>query len=192
MSDQPSRAVALAQPHADLPSASEFEYVPLSQGKVAIIDATDYPRISGFKWHAIRDPKNGRYYAVRNVRRDGGGRTVERMHRRIVNAPDNLDVDHENGDGLDNRRFNLRHATCSQNLTNRTSLNRNNKSGYRGVARFQRSNKWTARAGLNGRLVHLGLFSDPMEAARAYDAFVITHHGEFASPNFPHERRVSA
>ena len=109
------------------------------------------------------------------------------MHRVITGYPL---VDHINGDGLDNRRANLRAATATQNNQNRRpSLSR---SGFKGVTKSSKSNGWYARIRVNGKLIHLGCYPDPTSAARAYDAAALEHFGEFAWPNFRNEEVVSA
>jgi hypothetical protein len=90
-------------------------------------------------------------------------------------------VDHANGNGLDNRRQNLRPADKPKNGMN-TGAPRNNTSGYKGVTR--RGARWQANIGLDGRLLCLGTFATPQEAARAYDTVATEHFGEFAHPNF--------
>src|SRR5262245_54770890 len=107
--------------------------VPLTQGKVALIDDEDAPRILTHKWTLSFDRKRRRkvFYAVRYVRNEDGSRMSIGMHREIMNAPDHLEVDHINGDGLDNRKANLRLATRAQNLRN--THRPKGKAGYRGI-----------------------------------------------------------
>ncbi len=93
-------------------------------------------------------------------------------------------VDHINGDGLDNRRSNLRPATPSQNLQN-TRRPVSNSSGYKGVGFHKASGRWRAYIGIQGRQTSLGYHESPEAAARAYDAAAIEHFGEFARLNFP-------
>ncbi|RUT02737.1 hypothetical protein DSM106972_056570 [Dulcicalothrix desertica PCC 7102] len=96
-----------------------------------------------------------------------------------------LVVDHINRNPLDNRRINLREATASQNSWNRTKR-KNNKSGFKGVHRHS-SNKWIARIKVNGKIKHLGTFTDKIAAAIAYDNVAKLYHGEFAVLNFDRE-----
>ena len=93
-------------------------------------------------------------------------------------------TDHRNGDGLDNRRANLRPANASLNQANRTRLS--GKSGYRGVTRHS-CGRWQAAICVRGERRYLGLHSSPEEAARAYDLAAVAAFGEYARPNFPAE-----
>jgi hypothetical protein len=106
------------------------------------------------------------------------------MHRQILGAPPGQQVDHINGDTLDNRRVNLRLATHGQNQHNRGKY-RNNKSGYKGVSWDKAAGKWRAQIKFNNKKYNLGRYHDPIEAALAYDAAAIRLHGAFARLNFP-------
>ena len=88
-------------------------------------------------------------------------------------------VDHINGNGLDNRRSNLRVCTRSENGMNR-GKNKNNKSGYKGVAWHEKAKLWRATLGLKGKIIHLGDFADKSEAYRAYVEACKKYHKEFA------------
>lgn len=164
--------------------------VPLSQGLYALIDACDWPKIAAHTWCAYRSRRT--HYAQRAVYA-GGQSTTLKMHRLIAGVPDGVDVDHKNGNGLDNRRRNLRAATQTQNNGNRR-LHSNNTSGFKGVSWHKRGAKWLASIRINQRAQHLGLFTDPVEAAHAYDSAARLHFGEFSAVNFPQpgERRASA
>src|SRR5688572_7656162 len=105
-------------------------YVPLTQGCVSVIDASDIPLIAGFNWVAHRNKKDGAYYA-RSRRRDT--RETILLHRIILGAPPGLVVDHISGDTLDNRRSNSRRATIGNNVFN-SRISRSNTSGFKGVS----------------------------------------------------------
>ncbi|MHC4207804.1 MAG: HNH endonuclease, partial [Planctomycetota bacterium] len=92
-------------------------------------------------------------------------------------------VDHINGNGLDNRRANLRLATVAQNAWN--SKKRNPRSGYKGVWFAADKGLWRAAIVCHGRRIHIGYFTDKIAAARAYDAAARKYYKEFARPNFP-------
>ena len=91
-------------------------------------------------------------------------------------------VDHRNGDGLDNRRANLRPADASQNGANRVRLR--GRSGYRGVTRHA-CGRWQAAICVRGKRRYLGLYDTPEGAAQAYDAAAVAAFGEYERPNFP-------
>jgi hypothetical protein len=100
------------------------------------------------------------------------------MHRVILGCPDILSVDHKDGDGLNNRRENLRLATQSQNMHNQR-INRANKTGFKGVSLHKVSGKWIAQIGLKGKTNYLGLFASPEEAHAAYCRASDQYHGDF-------------
>lgn len=154
--------------------------IPLSQGLVAIIDDADLQLVEGRRWCATvdRKAKSPRMYAVTNIVKADGQRSMLRMHRLITGALSGQLVDHRNHDGLDNRRGNLRVATLSQNGGNARSA-----SGYKGVGWHKQRGKWRAYIEVNRQARHLGLFDDPWEAAQAYNAAAREAWGEFAHLN---------
>jgi hypothetical protein len=153
--------------------------IPLTQGKVALVDDED-AHLAEFKWHACRIKRN--WYAYRNVRLPSGRGTTQKMHRVILDPGHGRQVDHVNGDGLDNRRANLRPATNAEN-TRCGRMRSSNTSGYRGVVWAKWAGRWRAQITVDGRLISLGYFADPVDAARAYDAAAVKHFGAFARPN---------
>src|SRR5205807_5208763 len=115
---------------------------------------------------------------------DGKQRDV-RMHRFLLGLTDpKIHGEHKDGDGLNNQRSNLRHATNSQNARNKRRSVRNT-SGYIGAYWHRKPSKWAAGIGYNGKLMHLGMFDSAEKAARARDSAALALHGEFASLNFP-------
>lgn len=112
-----------------------------------------------------------------------GNGVAEFMHRVIINAPTGMDVDHINGDGLDNRKINLRLVTDSENQQNRHRLSLNT-SGFRGVTWHKQACKWQAGIKRNGKSYHLGLYTSPEDAARAYDEGARRIYGRGARTNF--------
>lgn len=150
--------------------------VPLTQGFVAVVDADDYERVmTAGTWQARPSARSA--YAQRTIYFPGGRRTLG-LHTFLTGW---ARVDHRNGDGLDNRRKNLREATAKQNSANR-QLNLNSATGFKGVGLDR--GRWRARIQVDGRLQHLGSFDTPEEAAHAYDAAALELFGEFARPNF--------
>jgi len=121
-------------------------------------------------------------YAQRQERIFPGpkGRRLVQMHRLIMGFPEGF-VDHINGDGLDNRRANLRLATRSQNRANSRPRGRSGLKGVYGMP----GQRWQAWGGVDSTKVYLGTFDDPNHAAAAYDRWAIVAHGEFARLNFP-------
>ena len=153
--------------------------IPLTQGRVALVDDEDAALVlASGNWRALRNRTI--FYAARHIRRTDGRRTTQRMHTLLTGWPY---VDHVNGNGLDNRRANLRPATNQENQRNR-GKQENNTSGFKGVGWHKRIGKWQASVRVDGRLVHLGYHATPEAAARAYDAAALEHHGEFAHLNF--------
>jgi len=152
--------------------------VKLTQGLVTIIDAEDLELVSQFKWYARRDAHTN--YAVR-----GRGKSRLILHRFLLNAPDELQVDHRNHNGLDNRRVNLRLCTRSQNGGNRQKP-KGCSSEYKGVSKFHdgRAKPWNTVMTV-GNKRHTRSFSTEIEAALWYDEMAKEHYGEFANLNFP-------
>lgn len=161
--------------------------IPLSQGKYALIDDEDFELVSSCYWiydsggcgYARGRPRVGRYGLRRGVRRST--RKHIRMHRLIMNPASHLEVDHVNGDGLDNRRQNLRLVTRHQQMQNMKRQQRS-KSPYKCV-RKTTYNRWEAYIRINGMRKHLGYFGSAEEAALAYDEAAIQAFGEYARLN---------
>lgn len=155
--------------------------IPLPNGISAIVDDDDYDRIMSFgAWNCSRSLHV--WYAHKNH----GGRKNRKclmMHRVIMNAPDGLDVDHINGDGLDNRKENLRICTRSKNNASRRRCK--SQTGYRGVQPENKSPNYIAQITVNRKRIWLGNFASPRLAARAYDLAAVSFFGEYATLNFP-------
>ena len=153
--------------------------IPLTQGKVALIDEEDFDLVTGYRWHTRKH--GGKYYAQATVRLDNGMQTTIKMHRLIFGLSDpKTHTDHINGDGLDNRRENLRAASCAQNQYNR-GAQVNNKSGYKGVYWDRRRGKWVATIKVNRKTNYLGCHATPKAAHMAYCKAAIEMHGEFCN-----------
>lgn len=149
--------------------------IPLTQGLVAIVDDEDFAALSQFKWRAR--PAGMTAYAVRSEY--PSNKTI-RMHRQIIGCDGS--VDHINGDGLDNRRCNLREATHQQNMRNRRKTP-GCSSRHKGVYWMKSKQKWYARIKGNGANRGLGLFSNEDDAARAYNTAAKAEFGVFAKLN---------
>lgn len=158
----------------------------LTQDKVAQVDDEDYGPLIKYKWCAF---KNGRRFnAVRSVARAGKKQTVY-MHRQILKAKRNLEVDHRDGDVLNNQKSNLRLVTSAQNLQAFKRKRYGATSRFRGVSWDRRRRRWVAYIGTSFGHKNLGRFSSEKAAAQAYDSAAIKFFGEFACPNFPDEAR---
>ena len=161
------------------PPSDEIRYIALTQGKFAIVDAADYEWLSQYKWYAS-EGHAGKCYAMSHA----GRRRPVRMHRLIMKPPPGFVVDHIDGNGLNNRRSNLRICTQAQNLRNRPG--RVATSRFKGVSFDKRRNLWAACISENDRTIHIGCFDSEIEAAFAYDLNALALAGEFAYLNFPH------
>lgn len=149
--------------------------IPLSRGMFAIVDRVDLHLVRGRKWHACE--RNRVWYASSYASKP------PLMHRLILDAPENVKVDHRDGDGLNNTRANLRLATHAENMRN-SRLKVSNTSGFRGVYFHKQRGKWRATIRAGARRLSLGMFDTAEEAAIAYDRAAVIEHGEFASLNF--------
>lgn len=142
----------------------------------ALVDDGDFDAVAAYKWRPVR-PRNVTYALANLPRRDGHGTLY--MHRLILGASGH--ADHINGDGLDNRRSNLRVASYAQNAANVDQPA--GASRFKGVSRSRSSGRWRAYIRTNYRQVHIGTFDTEEDAARAYDRVASAMWGEFARLN---------
>ncbi len=149
--------------------------IPVGQYLWASVDDDDFERVSQYRWNA--DFRRHTVYVSNN--------TVGYLHRFVLDAVGGLDIDHRDGNGLNNLRSNLRPCTRAQNLHNgRTNRNGAKKtSKFRGVARLGPYKKWAAYLKVEGKNTYLGSFEKEEDAARAYDTAALKAHGEFARIN---------
>lgn len=145
----------------------------LNKGAIALVDDSDYDELSKFQWHISDDG-----YASRTGPRPQ--LLKYRMHRVIMGCVhgDKKQVDHIDGNKLNNQRCNLRIATHSENERNR-GKNKNNKSGHKGVSWHKKSNKWQVHVMANRKSIYLGLFENIHDASLAYENAAKKLHGDF-------------
>lgn len=154
--------------------------IPLSQGMAAIVDATDYDFLMQWKWYAMKSRHT--FYAYRSCRLPDGRKTTIYMHRQIIGFP-SVKTDHKDGNGLNNRRCNLRLATRSQNRANTPSIG--GASRYKGVHYDKKRQRWIASIREAGKSKRLGRFKTQEDAAKAYDREAYARWGEYTYLNFP-------
>lgn len=148
------------------------------QGKFTLVDDDDFEELSKEKWLV------GSTGYVISSRRVEGKNKFTLMHRKIMQPGEGLYVDHINLDKLDNRKGNLRIATNAENVRNGPKRS-NTSSPYKGVFWHKQRNKWRAEITKDYQNISLGLFDDPIKAAKAYDYMAHKLFGEFARFNFP-------
>ncbi len=151
--------------------------IPLTDGKVAIVDNEDFEFLSQWKWRFHKG------YADRNFNYAGGKRKCMLMHRVIAMTPDGMETDHINGNKLDNRRCNLRVCYRSENRFNQGKYNGDHHSQYKGVTWHKTWRKWQAQIRIDGKTKFLGKFDSEIAAALAFNEIAKQYHGEFAKLN---------
>lgn len=157
--------------------SGEVAYIPLPCGREAVIDASDAHLVDGLNWSGANRPRT---VYVQRTNWDGAKSQIVRLHRVITGVPSGFEVDHINGDGLDNRRSNLRVVTKSENRLNvRRRLD--NSSGVKGVSWNKEKGCWQSYIRSQGKKVHLGYFEDLPAAQRAYARASEKFHGKFGS-----------
>ena len=151
--------------------------IPLTQGKIAIVDDENYKWLNQWKWRAHKSRNT--YYAVRAK----NGEHIA-MHREILGLTkgDGKLTDHKSRNGLDNQEHNLRICTSFQNQHNRKPQGGTSK--YKGVSWNKRERRWQARIESSGKTIHIGNFTNELKAAEAYDRKAKELFGEFACINF--------
>jgi hypothetical protein len=154
-------------------------WLPIKGNASTLVDREAFEAISHWRWKL---DKWG--YVQRNIHQSSGKSSTVFLHRVLMVAPDGKQVDHRNGDKLDNRRGNLRLATQAQNQGNRPKRP-GGSSRFKGVTRSK--NRWLAICGAK----KVGAFDNEEDAARAYDAAALVRFGEFAFLNFPNEKAVA-
>lgn len=159
--------------------------ISLTQGQTTLVSLNDWELVRHHRWQAANS--RGKHYASSHKRR-GKGSFQLFMHRLLLGVTDlDVEVDHRSNDGLDNRRNNLRIATHTKNKWNREpqAVAAGRTSSYKGVFLDRTHGRFKSQIQCEGRRISLGYFSNPEDAASAYDAKARELHGEFARPNFP-------
>lgn len=156
----------------------DYKIIKLTKNKETLINDEDYTYLSQFKWQLSSEG-----YAQRVTSRKLGKRKSIQMHREIMNCSTGKEIDHINGNRLDNRKENLRICTSQQNQFN---LKRriNNTSGYKGVSWHKKDKKWRARIKADNKYIFLGNFDSKNKAAKAYDTAAKQYFGEYARLNY--------
>lgn len=155
----------------------------LSNGDMSLVDDEDFDLLNKWTWQ-----KDAYGYARRNHHVGGSWRknnVVQKnvlMHRVIINCPVGMQVDHINGNKLDNRRLNLRICTNIQNARNRAPYEKTS-SKYKGVSFHKETKKWQAYIKVDKKLKYLGLFKTEEDAAEAYNLAAKENFGEFCRLN---------
>jgi hypothetical protein len=163
---------------------SGMKEIQLSRGFVTQVDDEDFEFLSQISWFAFKHGQ--KFTAARTLFINGRRKTIF-MHRCILlpcNTSSKIEIDHIDGNALNNQKANLRTCTHSQNTKNKDKQSINT-SGFKGVYFHKKNKKWRAQIGLNGRRVTLGEFHTKEEAASTYDLSAVKYYGEFARLNFP-------
>jgi hypothetical protein len=160
--------------------------IKIPNGMEMIIDRSDFSAVSKLSWHATT---LGRRNYTRYIHSDGNGKSIL-LHRFLMKPENNQIIDHINGNGLDNRRSNLRIATLSQNNMNARKRKDGITSQYKGVTFYKRTKRFFAQITINKKYICLGYFKSAFIAALAYDAEAIKLFGKYARLNFPSLGRI--
>lgn len=149
-------------------------------GKYVLVDKEDFDRVRQYTW----------WLGTKNLRpaTDIWDKTTKKskrvlLSRFILNPVKGMVVDHINGDPLDNRRANLRVCSFKENQRNRTVLNKNNTSGFRGVSWDRFRNMWVAQLSFNRKHIYLGRYKDKKDARKAVKMAILKRHGDYANIN---------
>jgi hypothetical protein len=151
--------------------------IQLTQGMIALVDDEDFECLNKFKWVVYNKSNRNTCYAMRRH-----GTTSVLLHREILNILPGIDVDHKDGNGLNNQKSNLRICTTTQNQMN-AMLRKDSTSGFKGVSWKKDRNKWAAQIQINKKRKCLGYFPTKEEAAVKYNQVASELYGEFARLN---------
>lgn len=151
--------------------------------KEILIDIDDIELVDVYQWYVKKPKHNRTFYAVACNPVNSRHKKIS-LHRVILCPNDTQLVDHINGNGLDNRRKNLRICSTIQNQQN-SRIPITNTSGYKGVYLNKKLCKWIAWITKDKKRIYLGLFDCPIKAAVAVDNAAREAYGDFAKLNFP-------
>lgn len=180
------------QPVAALAVFSKRSYpmskqITLTQGKFTIVDDEDFEWLNQWKWCANKI--HNIWYAIRGLIHSekiaNGKHICILMHRQIMNCPKGFEIDHQDHNGLNNQKSNLRICTRNQNQHNQKIQTRIKSSQFKGVYWDKSTKRWPAQIKYNSKRIHLGGFGSEIEAAKAYDKAAKRLFGEFARLNLP-------
>lgn len=173
-------------------STVEFNVVRIKLGNIgklkgscALIDRDDLEKISKYRWVARASKE--RTYVQHIINRKDGKYHALHLHRLIMDAPSNMMVDHINGNGLDNRKCDLRVCTHAQNQRN-GNKKRKNGTKYKGISlhksQYNGPQRWEAFISFNGKKIHAGIFLKEEDAATAYNITALRYFREYSKLNY--------
>jgi hypothetical protein len=151
-----------------------IKYIPLTKGLKAAVDSEDYLMLIQRKWYAVKSGSGYRAYSDSPFRVS--------MHGLIMNLQKGFEVDHIDGNGLNNCKYNLRICVHSQNLQNQRKQT-GTSSRFKGVSWNKNVKKWHAYIKSKGIRYNLGFYDKEEDAALAYNIFAVGLFGEFAKVN---------
>lgn len=161
--------------------APEYASFYVGAGQFSICDWEDWPLVCGYWWRLTTDKGDVRYAQTWSTHNQKTRKRIT-MHGILVKPPEGMTIDHINGNGLDNRRQNLRLVTPQQNTWNRRPWARGT-SKFKGVSWDKETKHWRADIKAGGKNKYLGRFSSEEEAAHAYKKAAELVYGEFAFGN---------
>ncbi len=155
--------------------------IPITKGLVVLVDDEDFERVNQWKWQADRKHKWSKTLYAKRTYGNGSKKKSISMHHFIMGK--NIQLDHKNGNGLDNQKHNLRPANGTQNNANRPKFTKTVTSKFKGVCLDKRYSKWRSSIRCHGKLTCLGYWKSETDAAIAYNKAAIVIFGEFAKLN---------
>ena len=149
--------------------------------KYTLLDDKDFTLLCSRHWRIQKSLNT--FYVARHVNVSGVWKT-SLLHREIFGKIcSNMQIDHINGNGLDNRRKNLRVCSSSQNQGNRRKSSKKTSSNYKGVYFHKKNARFVATIFCNRKHYFLGSFKQEKNAAKAYDIAATKLFGDFAKLN---------